>query len=130
MALTAKERQARYRKNSREKWLATQKNYRVRHREARRKDGRERERRRREKARADVLKILGSKCVGCGFDDPRALHVDHVHDDGKVERVLFKKDFVKLRRHIAKNHKSGRWQILCANCNTIKQWDRMKCARK
>ena len=60
---------------------------------------------------------LGDKCVRCGFSDPRALHVDHVNDDGYVER----KNMNRYRRtlSILKDQK-GRYQILCANCNFIK----------
>ena len=130
MALTPKERQARYRQNSRTKWLASQKRYRETHRAKRRKDGRERERARREKAREEVIAALGGRCADCGFDDPRALTVDHVHDDGKSERILFKFDFVAMRRHMTRTVRSGRYQVLCANCNTIKQWERMRAARK
>lgn len=130
MAMTPKERQARYRQNSRAKWLASQKRYRETHRSERRKDGRERERARREKARADLIEALGGECAICGFYDARALTIDHVHDDGKSERILFKFDYVAMRRHMARTVRSGRYQVLCANCNTIKQWERMRAARK
>ena len=33
-----------------------------------------------------VLSKLGGKCCRCGFDDPRALQIDHVNGDGYKER--------------------------------------------
>jgi hypothetical protein len=67
--------------------------------------------------REKVIALLGDKCARCGFDDIRALQVDHVHGGGYKEvkaigprgvyrRVLF--------------HTSD-YQCLCANCNWIKR---------
>jgi len=128
MAMTPAERQRRYRVKSREKWLASQKRYRETHQSARREDGRDRERERREKARCELITALGGVC-SCGFSDQRALQIDHVHDDGKSERILFKFDYVAMRRHMRRTVKSGRYQVLCANCNAIKQWERVRSAR-
>lgn len=61
--------------------------------------------------------ILGDKCVRCGFNDPRALHIDHVYNDGYKDR---KSTWNTLTKFKAIMNDSTRFQILCANCNFIK----------
>jgi hypothetical protein len=71
--------------------------------------------------RGELMAFLGGRCVTCGFDNPLALHVDHINDDGHLEGrnrylgkvfKLMKTDRDEVRR---------RYQILCANCNEIKR---------
>lgn len=69
--------------------------------------------------RAKVLIKLGDKCVLCGFTDPRALHIDHVFNDGFIERKQIPNQSTRMRK--ALNDTEGRYQILCANCNVIKR---------
>jgi hypothetical protein len=72
---------------------------------------------------------LGEVCAMCGFDDRRALQVDHVNSDGGVERDN------KGRRSVVSNtlyrrilqDTEGRYQILCANCNWIKRHTNNEC---
>ncbi|MBI4991589.1 hypothetical protein HZB96_05880 [Candidatus Gottesmanbacteria bacterium] len=69
------------------------------------------------KAKEEIFKILGKKCSKCGFDDIRALQVDHKNGDGYKDRHSrsVRKVFYKIR-------KSPRgFQMLCANCNWIKR---------
>lgn len=68
--------------------------------------------------RIRALIKLGGKCTRCGFNDLRALHIDHVYNDGKTER--------KVRKSIEHGIWVGtvdvsRYQLLCANCNWIKR---------
>lgn len=75
--------------------------------------------------RRQVIILLGGKCVTCGFSDPRALQVDHVNGDGYGNRngsvggwgakILLRAVREDLRCG------TGRFQLLCANCNRIKQ---------
>ena len=37
------------------------------------------------KRRLKILKFLGNKCIKCGFNDWRALQVDHVNGGGRKE---------------------------------------------
>jgi hypothetical protein len=75
--------------------------------------------------RAKVLAHLGGKCVRCGFTDPRALQIDHVRGDGWQEpRVGTQRrkgggGAPYYRRVVADT--TGRYQLLCANCNWIKR---------
>lgn len=77
--------------------------------------------RRRRKA---VLALLGGRCMRCGFDDPRALQVDHVHDDGYEERHAEKNHYRKMIAKILRGEELDRYQLLCANCNWIKRAER------
>ena len=64
-----------------------------------------------------VFDMYGRKCAHCGYNDERALCIDHVFGDGKEERAKTKGKLQLLRRVIEKPY---RYQILCANCNLIK----------
>jgi RNase P subunit RPR2 len=68
---------------------------------------------------------LGGVCAHCGFDDRRALQIDHVNDDGWDER---KRDgptwYQKMVKRILAGEGDGRYQLLCANCNWIKRFER------
>jgi hypothetical protein len=68
--------------------------------------------------RADVITKLGGKCVRCGFSDIRALQVDHVNGGGRQE--INSTDTRTYLLRILENN-SGKYQLLCANCNWIKR---------
>jgi hypothetical protein len=72
--------------------------------------------------RMAVLEALGLKCVKCGFSDVRALVIDHVNGGGRKERDTYNAVY-KYYKHILENVDSGKYQILCANCNTIKMFE-------
>lgn len=67
-----------------------------------------------------LLGELGGKCLRCGYDeDVRALQLDHINNDGHLDR---KERGHKLYRYYI-NHldeAKQRLQVLCANCNKIK----------
>lgn len=72
--------------------------------------------------RAEILVFFGAKCAQCGFDDPRALHLDHINGGGYKARrdgerqsgqsKLIREDPDRARKI---------YQLLCANCNCIKR---------
>ena len=69
--------------------------------------------------RFKAYEILGGpKCNRCGFDDPRALQIDHVDNDG----FLFGKSRggLKVYQEVIKKAGAG-FQVLCSNCNWIKK---------
>ena len=78
---------------------------------------------RRSKKYLDTLKsqlfasLGGAVCKRCGFDDKRALQLDHVYGKGNTQRRIL--TVVKMIHHAIENP-SG-YQILCANCNWIKR---------
>lgn len=68
--------------------------------------------------RAKVIVFLGGKCQRCGFDDIRALQIDHINGLPYKERLKS----IYLYLDILENPKSKEiYQLLCANCNWIKR---------
>lgn len=72
-----------------------------------------------QKKRAEVFAILGNVCKRCGFDDVRALQIDHVNGGGQQE--FRTKSGTSYLYHVLKYIPDGRYQLLCANCNWIKR---------
>jgi|SRR5208337_2012941 len=72
----------------------------------------------------DIFLLLGNKCAICGFSDPRAFQIDHINDNGCKERKKIGRGIYYL--HILKEIKAGSkdYQLLCANCNAIKEAER------
>jgi hypothetical protein len=72
--------------------------------------------------RSEVLSFFGCKCVRCGFDDPRALHMDHINGGGFKARKSGETQNMQWRR-VRDNPEHARaiYQLLCANCNCIKR---------
>lgn len=78
----------------------------------------------RTKYRSSIFEMLGYKCARCGFDDIRALQIDHKNGSGNNERKLNvgRQDYYKrILDKIADG--STEYQILCANCNWIKKFE-------
>lgn len=67
---------------------------------------------------------LGNRCLHCGFTDPRALQIDHIYNDGYLERKLLKGSSSVGRYKRVLEDVDGRYQLLCANCNWIKRMNR------
>lgn len=109
-----------------EKQREANKRYRERHPEkikARRQANREYYRKHSEVAwnawRNAARIALGDKCVMCGIADPRVLQIDHINGGGNKERKL---GGHKYRQKILAHLED--YQILCANCNWIKKFER------
>ena len=92
---------------------------------ARKEANRERKRvnqnRRNAAVRERVLDIVGRKCARCGFDDVRALQLDHINGGG----IQHKKQFARTTDYYEFVIESGGvgFQTLCANCNWIKRYE-------
>lgn len=90
--------------------------------------------RRKEQVRDDLRELfafLGNQCARCGFDDTRALQLDHVNGGGVKElRATGNKKY--YYRKALRELKSGnkKYQILCANCNWIKRFEDPKHPRR
>jgi hypothetical protein len=67
--------------------------------------------------RLEVLALFGSRCNRCGFDDHRALQIDHINGGGAQERKGISPSV--FHRMVEANPE--RYQVLCANCNVIKR---------
>lgn len=74
--------------------------------------------------RESVVVILGGKCVKCGFDDKRALQIDHINGGGSKERKKMGLNG-SFHSHVLKSfiEKENKYQLLCANCNWIKRFE-------
>jgi hypothetical protein len=73
----------------------------------------------RHEIRTKLLALFGGKCVRCGFDDKRALQLDHVNGGGRKE---FRDLGAWSLYRKALKHPEG-YQLLCANCNWIKRYE-------
>jgi hypothetical protein len=78
------------------------------------------------KWRNEVLELLGGKCVKCGETDWRCLQIDHVNGGGskeidKIGRRLYMK---KIKEDVLNG--SRNYQLLCANCNMRKRYEKME----
>lgn len=71
-----------------------------------------------QKVREDTVRMLADSCVRCGYSDIRALQIDHIQADSELDK---KKKGTSYYYNIRKNLDSGRYQVLCANCNVIKR---------
>ena len=71
--------------------------------------------------RASIISLFGGKCCRCGFDDWRALQVDHVNGGGNKQR----KSGISLWSYYDEIESGDRskLQLLCANCNQIKRYE-------
>lgn len=86
---------------------------------------------RHESIRAEVIYVLGGRCVGpkckwlnedgtIGCADSSILQIDHVNGGGGKERK--KLPYYKLYKKLLENQDG--YQLLCANCNWRKRTDR------
>lgn len=75
----------------------------------------------RENARARMWARYGERCVLCGYNDKRALELDHVFGRPKAEQGRGK-SYAALKR--ALDAPDGEFRILCRNCNWIAYLER------
>jgi len=75
--------------------------------------------------RHKLIRLLNPeiKCVKCGFNDIRALQLDHKNGHGYNDRKIFKLSGTSLYRFYLSNPELAKQtlQVLCANCNWIKK---------
>ena len=72
--------------------------------------------------RLEIIKILGGKCVRCGYDkDVRALKIDHTNGGGGDERKKYTSALYWIVLDMVRKGERKKYQVLCANCNTIKR---------
>ena len=80
------------------------------------------------KRRLEIIEFLGKKCVMCGYEDWRALQVDHINGGGNQDRKNIAHSQSALNTDVRKNPK--KYQLLCANCNWIKRYDNKELYKK
>lgn len=71
----------------------------------------------------EIKTLMGGKCCRCGFDDYRALQIDHVyrHKTKLREGRAFRAEHKALLRSLRAGESTPEYQLLCANCNWIKR---------
>lgn len=73
-----------------------------------------------------IISVLGTECAICGFDDPRALQLDHINGGGsKILKDEYKGNAYRMWTDIVKlsdQELKANFQILCANHNLIKKF--------
>ena len=72
--------------------------------------------------RRRALDFLGGKCIKCGYDDWRALQIDHINGGGRKEHKQMKSR-TAYHMHVIRTGGSG-YQVLCANCNQVKKYEK------
>lgn len=76
--------------------------------------------------RKKVLSHYGGvppRCKKCNYDIYQALDLDHVNDDGRKERRIFRGSLV-FYKYIIKNNYPQKYQVLCKNCNWLKFYEK------
>lgn len=85
------------------------------------------QRRRNIELREEIFKLLGNKCERCGFDDYRALQIDHIEGHSSKDKVNIKDNpitgvvYYNKVLNTINNKQTNKYQLLCANCNWIKR---------
>ena len=124
-------RQRAWRAANPEKWSEIAHAARVKWKVENRDAHREAQRAHRFTLRREIIDLLGGqRCVHCGYDnDWRALQIDHINGDGRTDphtnagtgnMWAFR---TKLLDPGFNSWARDRYQVLCANCNRIKQYD-------
>jgi hypothetical protein len=92
------------------------------------KEKRENEYEKRLNEKVNLINLFGGECVWCKKTNPDILVFDHIHDDGAEDR---KKNKIRstiaivkreLRRGSSIETLKETYQLLCANCNALKQY--------
>jgi hypothetical protein len=72
--------------------------------------------------RLEINERFGGCCVRCGNSDERVLHIDHVHGGGQKELRQGHGGGLAYYYRVRRDN-SGKYQLLCANCNAIKRFE-------
>ena len=81
----------------------------------------------RRKKRLQLINDFGACCAHCGYDNIIALDFDHIFNDGYLVRG---KTGSGSDRLIEIEKSPSRFQLLCKNCNWIKEYERRQNAQR
>lgn len=83
--------------------------------------GRDAQRRSKAQATTTIINHFDGKCACCGESLLQFLTIDHVNNDGHIERKLHNNsgniEYIRLAKRIAANEVITDRQLLCYNCN-------------
>ena len=76
------------------------------------------------KTRSEALAAYGGECACCGETAAAFLTIDHINNDGSEHRKNGTRSGIAIYRWLKREgYPSGRFQVLCYNCNCSKQHD-------
>lgn len=81
------------------------------------------------RTRYAIFDILGHECARCGFNDYRALQVDHIHGGGNKQRMRVN-SLQYFREILQDPNIKLKYQTLCSNCNWIKRAENNENSKK
>lgn len=73
------------------------------------------------KLRKQVLELYGGKCTCCGVDAWQFLQIDHINGGGRKHLLSFGNRLWDYYKWLLAEKREG-FQVLCANCNTAKNY--------
>jgi len=111
--------EATYRKKHPEKYRAKSRNYQRRKWAERPEFARKYQRDYRKKVRQELVIIYGGKCICCGETKIEFLALDHINNDGNIQRKTIGSG-IQMYLYI-KRTKPKDIQVLCHNCNIAKK---------
>ena len=71
----------------------------------------------RKKLRKEMIAEYGGECVSCGISDIDVLDIDHINNDGSVDRKKRLYGYNLYRKLKKNNWPKSNFQLLCKNCN-------------
>lgn len=80
--------------------------------------------------RKEMIDAYGGKCTCCGESEPIFLQLDHINNDGNVERRKHGNHVVEWQELKKRNWPKENHQLLCANCNHGKRMNNGICPHK
>ena len=81
------------------------------------------------KLKQTVISAYGGKCIKCNYLDIRALQIDHINGDGASHRKQTGAGS-RFYQWLKNNNFPEGFQILCANCNSIKRVENLEFGNK
>lgn len=74
------------------------------------------------KNKLEMIVAYGGKCVSCNEDHPLFLTLDHMNNNGNLEKMKKGNGFYKFLRRQGYPGKGTQLQLLCHNCNQGKEY--------
>jgi len=80
--------------------------------------------------RKEMIEAYGGKCCCCGETEPIFMQLDHINNDGNIERRRHGNHIVEWRELKKAGWPKDNHQLLCANCNHGKRMNNGICPHK
>mgnify|MGYP001565151046 FL=1 len=83
------------------------------------------------RTRKRAIERLGNKCACCGEHRRTMLQIDHIHNDGYIERAGKSAYSTRIARKVlVLSDPHARYQVLCGSCNHSKARNGGTCEHK